>query len=179
MSKPDTLKETQYGGTHYKNLVIEPAEYCQKNKLGFCESSAIKYLTRHASKGKAEDVKKAIHFAQMVLEMEYGIKTNLSYKEGDWEVTESVRNYETHKEVDVTCAITEKPKWEVVPAVENDKTIGYQIRWSEKRPDGKYLWVGHYYEDEGNTLGWCERAARSHAKRLNEQKEIPSAYEKR
>lgn len=71
-NKPASLKE-QFGGSHYKKLAIEPAEYCQKNGLKFCESEAIKYLSRHKSKGKEEDIRKAIHFCKMILEFEYGI----------------------------------------------------------------------------------------------------------
>lgn len=62
---------TQVGGTHYKDLAIQPVEFCQRNHLGFCESAAIKYLVRHGSKGGAEDIKKAIHFLNLLLEIEY------------------------------------------------------------------------------------------------------------
>lgn len=61
----------QIGGKHYKDLAIQPVEYIQKNKLGFCEGNAIKYLTRHAKKGGGEDLKKAIHFIELLIEMEY------------------------------------------------------------------------------------------------------------
>ena len=60
----------QIGGQHYKGLAIQPVEYCHKNKLGFCESSAIKYLTRWREKGGIEDLKKAAHFIEMLIEME-------------------------------------------------------------------------------------------------------------
>lgn len=79
IKKPSSLENTQHGGSHYKGMVIEPAEYCQKNKLNFCESSVVKYISRHSSKGGIEDVKKAIHFCQMVLDFEYGIKTEVTY----------------------------------------------------------------------------------------------------
>lgn len=74
-----SLENLQHGGSHYKGMAIEPAEYCQKNQLHFCESSAVKYISRHGYKGREEDVKKAIHFCQMVLEMEYGILCEVSY----------------------------------------------------------------------------------------------------
>lgn len=70
----------QHGGTHYKSLAIQPAEYCQRNEIQFCESSAIKYLTRHREKGKAEDLKKALHFCQLALVLEYGVVTEVTYK---------------------------------------------------------------------------------------------------
>ena len=71
----------QHGGTHYKTLPIQPVEYCQRNKLQFCEASAIKYLTRHRDKGKAEDLKKALHFCQLALELEDGVVTTVTYQE--------------------------------------------------------------------------------------------------
>lgn len=64
--------ERQAGGAHYKDFPIQPAEYCQKNKLGFMESNVIKYVSRHDRKGKAKDIKKAIHMLELLLEFEYG-----------------------------------------------------------------------------------------------------------
>lgn len=67
-----TLGQLQHGGDHYMKLAIQPAEYILKNNLGWPEGSAIKYLTRHQDKGKAEDIRKAIHFCLMILEHTYG-----------------------------------------------------------------------------------------------------------
>ena len=61
----------QEGGAHYKDLAIGPTEYSQKNKLGCCESAVVKYVTRHRSKNGKEDIKKAIHFLEMLLEIDY------------------------------------------------------------------------------------------------------------
>ena len=60
----------QVGGDHYKKMVIQPAEFINKNKLLFAEGNAIKYICRHQFKGKEEDVKKAIHYLEMILERE-------------------------------------------------------------------------------------------------------------
>lgn len=62
----------QEGGSHYKDLPIQPAEYNQKNKIPYCEANVIKYVSRHRNKGGKEDILKAIHYLEMVLEMEYG-----------------------------------------------------------------------------------------------------------
>jgi hypothetical protein len=67
----DTALDSQVGGKHYKGLAIQPAEYCQRNRLPYCESSVIRYVTRHREKNKAEDIKKAIHCLQLLLELEY------------------------------------------------------------------------------------------------------------
>ena len=41
------------------------------NALGWCEGNAIKYVCRHRTKNGAEDVRKAIHYLQLLLEWEY------------------------------------------------------------------------------------------------------------
>lgn len=71
-SPPATAK--QVGGSHYKNLAIQPAQYMHENKIDYLAGNAIKYLTRYKSKNGAEDIKKAKHYCEMILEMEYGIK---------------------------------------------------------------------------------------------------------
>ena len=63
--------EKQVGGKHYRNMKIQPAHFINENKLLFAEGNAIKYICRHQSKGKEEDVKKAIHYLEMILERDY------------------------------------------------------------------------------------------------------------
>lgn len=55
----------QVGGDHYKNLAIQPVVYIHKNGIGFCE-----YLIRWRSKGGVEDLKKARHFIDLLIELE-------------------------------------------------------------------------------------------------------------
>jgi hypothetical protein len=61
----------QVSGTHYMYMKIQPAEFINKNKLQFAEGNAIKYICRHAVKGKAADIEKAIHYLEMILERDY------------------------------------------------------------------------------------------------------------
>ena len=61
----------QIGGSHYQNFVIQPAEFINKNRLQFAEGNAIKYICRHRSKGKEQDIQKAIHYLEMVKERDY------------------------------------------------------------------------------------------------------------
>ena len=70
--------ETQVGGDHYKTMAIQPVEFCQKNKLPFCESAVIKYVCRHGEKGGAEDINKAIHFLRLLLELDYSAEAHPS-----------------------------------------------------------------------------------------------------
>ena len=61
----------QEGGDHYKKMPIQPVEFCQRNKLPFCESAVVKYVCRHRDKNGVEDIKKAIHFLELLLQFEY------------------------------------------------------------------------------------------------------------
>lgn len=63
--------DTQIGGSHYKDMAIQPVEFITKNKIPFIEGSVIKYVCRHRNKNKGEDIKKAIHFLNLLLEIEY------------------------------------------------------------------------------------------------------------
>ena len=68
----DNPKGTQVGGDHYREMPIQPIEFTMKNELGFCEGNVVKYISRHRKKNGAEDVKKAIHYCQLLLQHEYG-----------------------------------------------------------------------------------------------------------
>ena len=61
----------QIGGSHYKNMKIQPSKFINDNKLLFAEGNAIKYICRHAHKGGKEDLKKAIHYIEMIIERDY------------------------------------------------------------------------------------------------------------
>jgi hypothetical protein len=49
-----------------------PIEYISKNNLDFLEGNIVKYVSRHRNKNGAEDIKKIIHYAELILELEYG-----------------------------------------------------------------------------------------------------------
>jgi hypothetical protein len=61
----------QVAGNHYKKYPIQPIEFCYKNNIPFIESSVIKYVVRHKDKNGADDILKAIHLLEMLLELEY------------------------------------------------------------------------------------------------------------
>jgi hypothetical protein len=70
MSVPKASAE-QVGGTHYKNFTIQPAEFCRANKVPHLEGTAIYYILRHAQKNGREDLAKAIHTIQLIMELDY------------------------------------------------------------------------------------------------------------
>ena len=64
--------DVQVGGAHYRSGKIQPVEYIESAGLGFCEGNIIKYVSRHRAKGGAEDLKKARHYIDLLLELVYG-----------------------------------------------------------------------------------------------------------
>lgn len=62
--------DVQHGGSHYKKNGIQPWDYIVSNNIGYLEGSAIKYLTRWKDKGGIQDLYKAIHFIQKLIETE-------------------------------------------------------------------------------------------------------------
>ena len=61
----------QVGGSHYKDYKIQPSQFINGNKLLFAEGNAIKYICRHMSKGGKEDLLKAKHYIDMIIERDY------------------------------------------------------------------------------------------------------------
>ena len=60
----------QVGGSHYKNYSIQPIEYAMANGLNYCQANAIKYITRYRDKNGIEDLRKAIHNIEILIELE-------------------------------------------------------------------------------------------------------------
>lgn len=60
--------ERQVGGSHYKDLPIQPGKYIRTNGLGWYEGNIVKYITRYKQKGGRQDIEKVIHYAQLILE---------------------------------------------------------------------------------------------------------------
>ena len=62
----------QVGGKHYLKYKIQPSRFVVENKLLYPEGSVIKYILRHQDKGGKQDLLKAIHFIEMIIERDYG-----------------------------------------------------------------------------------------------------------
>lgn len=73
-TEPEFALSTQPAGTHYSDATIQPVQFIEANKLGFLEGCIVKRATRHnhpTGKG-AEDIRKIIHEARLLLELRYG-----------------------------------------------------------------------------------------------------------
>ena len=69
--KKQSALDVQEGGDHYKNLPIQPMEYSYKNKLDALQHTIIKYVTRFRNKNGKQDLLKAKHTLEMLIEFEY------------------------------------------------------------------------------------------------------------
>lgn len=61
----------QIGGGHYKEFKIQPVEFITKNQVPYIEGCVIKYVMRHRLKNGKQDIEKAIHYLNLLMEMEY------------------------------------------------------------------------------------------------------------
>jgi len=58
-------QDKQIGGSHYKNMVIQPFEFISKNELTFFQGNVIKYVCRYKQKNGIQDLEKIIHYCQL------------------------------------------------------------------------------------------------------------------
>jgi len=61
----------QIGGKHYLKYKIQPSRFVVENKLLYPEGCVIKYILRHPDKGGKQDLLKAKHFIDMIIERDY------------------------------------------------------------------------------------------------------------
>lgn len=62
----------QIGGDHYRQGSIQPIEYIHANDMDFFSGNVCKYITRWKYKNGLEDLKKAKHYIELLMEQEYG-----------------------------------------------------------------------------------------------------------
>ena len=67
----EKASEIQIGGNHYSKYKIQPTEFIHKNNISFIEGNIIKYVLRHKDKNGIEDLKKAKHYIDLLIEFEY------------------------------------------------------------------------------------------------------------
>jgi hypothetical protein len=65
---PTSALSTQEGGDHYRKLKIQPVEYINANGVGYFEGNVIKYVTRWKDKGGVQDLKKARHYLDLLIQ---------------------------------------------------------------------------------------------------------------
>ncbi len=66
----ESALNVQVGGSHYKDMPIQPIEYIHRNGLGFIAGNVVKYITRYEKKNGLEDLNKARHYIDLLIELE-------------------------------------------------------------------------------------------------------------
>ena len=88
-----TTYDKQIGGSHYQNFKIQPSKFVIENELLYPEGCVIKYILRHRLKGKRQDLEKAIHFIEMIIERDYSKKKDF-LEEAEKEKKELEESYQ-------------------------------------------------------------------------------------
>ena len=101
-------------------MVMQPSEFINKNKLLFAEGSAIKYICRHAHKGERQDLEKAKHYIDMILERDYSLvpmteeeeyrNAGITKEEAEKKPETWVEGYNKWKELSMKGVISNKVK---------------------------------------------------------------------
>ena len=67
-NKPFIGLDVQHGGDHYQKMAIQPVQFIVENNIPWLEGNIIKYICRHRAKNGLEDLKKAQHYLDMLIE---------------------------------------------------------------------------------------------------------------
>ena len=81
---PELYRDKQVGGSHYADCAIQPADYAIANGFNYYECIVLRYITRHRNKGGRQDLEKAIHCLQLMIENEYAEKSAVEFGSKEW-----------------------------------------------------------------------------------------------
>jgi hypothetical protein len=70
----NSASNQQVGGSHYSKHKVQPWDYIYANNLCYFTGNCVKYVSRWRDKGGVEDLKKAIHYLEKLIELEEGKK---------------------------------------------------------------------------------------------------------
>lgn len=68
---PGSAFDRQEGGSHYKDMKIQPVQFIHANSIPFLGANVIKYVCRHRAKNGKQDLLKARQYIDMLIELEY------------------------------------------------------------------------------------------------------------
>ena len=68
-----STNDVQHGGDHYKDKPIQIWDFIAANNLNYFQGNVVKYVCRYKDKGGLEDLKKARHYIDKIIENEYTI----------------------------------------------------------------------------------------------------------
>lgn len=74
------------GPGHYKDKAIQPWDFIVSNNLGYLEGNVVKYVSRWRQKGGVEDLRKAKHYIEKLIEVETGTAAPRTTADSRWDV---------------------------------------------------------------------------------------------
>ena len=83
--------KTQVGGSHYKDMVIQPFHFAMANNFNAFQFAVVKYASRYLNKNGVQDLKKIMHFCELEIERLE------SLKEGEAEFTKNRKELKTQE----------------------------------------------------------------------------------
>lgn len=73
--------DTQVGGSHYMSRTIQPWDYIAANQLGYFEGNVVKYVSRWREKGGIEDLRKARHYLEKLIEVQMALGVEVQLRD--------------------------------------------------------------------------------------------------
>lgn len=64
-----SANDVQIAGSHYQRQKIQAWDYIHANNIGYFEGNIIKYVSRWTNKGGVEDLRKAKHYIEKLIEL--------------------------------------------------------------------------------------------------------------
>lgn len=126
--RPVTANDKQVGGQHYKKNAVQPWDFITDNDIPFLEGNAIKYISRWRDKGGLEDLRKAQHYLEKIIE-----------------------NEEKRLELELVKELSTDPSRMIIAAPKTiDNTIGFR-RYSTPSPIPK--WHNRLWSQIRDTFG--------------------------
>lgn len=73
VKQPETARDTQVGGSHYKNMDVQPWDVVDtwplEQRIGFYRGNALKYIMRMGTKDVSlQEIQKGMHYLQKLVE---------------------------------------------------------------------------------------------------------------
>jgi hypothetical protein len=69
-----SANDTQISGNHYKGKPLQVWDFVAANNLGYFEGNIVKYVSRWKDKGGVDDLRKAKHYIEKLIELETQVK---------------------------------------------------------------------------------------------------------
>lgn len=100
----------QPGGNHYKGKAIQPVQYIHANGIGYCEGNVIKYVSRWREKNGLQDLLKARHYIDLLIELE-GLEKAEFGQQNTIDCRSMPRRRSWHEDFPNRCDWTERKRW--------------------------------------------------------------------